>query len=156
MPRATQRTLLLTAAVLFGLFFLVAFTFRRLDIDQQTLSIVGGILAYAFLVIAGVILWRGWRDRGQDVERPIGQFLRRHPTLLGRLGRPLQVGAPEGEVPTGSGPAQANVGVSVAGPGGRARVELVMARLGRRWEVLSAALVADGERLPLEGGVHEG
>jgi hypothetical protein len=150
-----QRTLLLTAAVLFGIFFVVAFVFRRLDVSQDTLSIVGGVLAYTFLVVAAVIGVRAWRRRGQDVERPIADFLADHPSLVERLGRPVAVGPPSGAVPSGTGPGQANLSVPVSGPAGGADVDLVMARLGRRWEVLSAALVRGGERFPLRGGVPD-
>ena len=147
----TQRVLLLTAAALFGAFFIVAFVFRRLDVSQETLSIVGGVFAYAFIVAAAVILVRGWRRRGMDVERPITGFLADHPTVVDAVGHPVSVGSPAGQVPTGTGPGQANLSVPVSGPAGRAQVDRVMARLSRRWEVLSAALVRGGDRQPLAG-----
>jgi hypothetical protein len=145
----TQRTLLLTAATLFGVFFVIAFVFRRLDVSQDTLSIVGGVFAYVFIVAAAVILIRGWRRRGMDVQRPIAGFLAEHPVVKDAVGHPVSVGTPAGQVPTGTGPGQANLSVPVSGPAGRAQVDLVMARLSRRWEVLSAAMVRDGEREPL-------
>jgi hypothetical protein len=149
--RPTERRILLAAAVLFGAFFLVAFVFRRLGVDGSALSVVGGVLAYAFLAAAAVIVVRGWRTRGTDVEGPIRAFLHANPTVVRLVGRPVRVGPPEGEVPTGGGPGQANLSVPVSGPGGGARVDLVMARLGRRWEVLSGQLTHDGSRVPLEG-----
>lgn len=154
-PPSVQRTLLLSAAVLFGVFFLVAFVFRRLDVDQGVLSIVGGVFAYGFLLAVGLVLYRSWRRRGEDVEGPIGALLRRHPTVIRMVGRPVRIGTPEGQVPSGAGAGQANLSVPVSGPGGGARVDLVMARLGRRWEVLSAALVQDGTRVPLEAAAPE-
>jgi hypothetical protein len=117
----TQRILLLTAAGFFGVFFVIAFVFRRMD-----------------------------------VQRPIAGFLADHPTVVGAVGHPVSVGSPAGQVPTGTGPGQANLSVPVSGPFGRAQVDLVMARLSRRWEVLSAALVRDGEREPLAGRAPEG
>lgn len=150
-----QRTIMLTAATLFGIFFVIAFVVRRTDASQDVVSIAGGVLAYVFLVAVALILLRGWRRRGQDVERPIGAFLADHPTVLEAVGRPVSVGTPRGQVPTGTGPGQANLTVPVSGPGGRADVDLVLARLERRWEILSAALVRDGSRLPLSGGVPE-
>ncbi|HMM49503.1 MAG TPA: cytochrome c oxidase assembly factor Coa1 family protein, partial [Miltoncostaeaceae bacterium] len=78
-------------------------------------------------------------------------FVRSHPRVLALVGAPVTVGEPEGEVPTAGGPAQANLDVVVSGPAGIGRVDLVMARMGRRWEVLTAALTAEGERVLLRG-----
>lgn len=153
--RLTERRILLTAALVFGAFFVVAFTFRRLDVAQSTLSVVGGVLAYGFLAAAVLLAVRGWRARGQDVEAPIGAFLRAHPAVVRAVGRPVTVGAPEGQVPVGGGAGQANLSVRVSGPGGGARVDLAMARLGRRWEVLSGQLTSDGTRVPLERAAPE-
>jgi hypothetical protein len=58
-------------------------------------------------------------------------------------------------VPSGTGPAQANLDLVVSGPDGIARVDLVMARMGRRWEVLTATLVSEGERVSLREGPGE-
>jgi hypothetical protein len=65
------------------------------------------------------------------------------------------VGAPEGEGPTGSGAAQANLVVPVSGPGDSGQVDLVMARIARDWEVLSATLVVDGDRVRLAEGLAD-
>jgi hypothetical protein len=71
------------------------------------------------------------------------------------VGEPVAVGEPEGEVPRGEGPAQVNLVVPVSGPADAGQVDLVMARLAREWEVLSATLVVDGDRVPLAGGIGE-
>ena len=65
------------------------------------------------------------------------------------------MGEPEGEVPSGSGAAQANLVVPVAGPEDEGRVDLVMARIARHWEVLSATLLVDGDRVRLAEGLSE-
>jgi hypothetical protein len=65
------------------------------------------------------------------------------------------VGRPEGDVPTGTGAAQANLVVPVSGPADSGHVDLVMARIGRDWEVLSATLVVDGDRVRLAEGQTE-
>ena len=83
------------------------------------------------------------------------EFVRRHPRVAAAVGTPPTIGEPEGEVPTGTGPAQANLDLVVSGPDGIARVDLVMARMGRRWEVLTATLVAEGERVSLREGQGE-
>jgi hypothetical protein len=117
----TQRILLLTAAGFFGVFFVIAFVFRRMDVSQDTLSIVGGVFAYVFIVAAAVILLRGWRRRGMDVQRPIAGFLADHPTVVGAVGHPVSVGSPAGQVPTGTGAPQPALGGAVGGAGARRR-----------------------------------
>jgi hypothetical protein len=151
----TQRTILLAGAGLFGVFLLVAFGFRRAGVSQATLSIVGGVLAYLFLATVVAILVIGWRRRGGDAARAAERFVVRHPAVVESVGRPLEVGRPEGQVPSGRGAAQANLVVPVSGPAGTGRVDLVMARLARHWEVLSATLLVDGDRVRLAEGPNE-
>jgi membrane protein implicated in regulation of membrane protease activity len=151
----TQRTILLTGALVLGVFFLVAFGFRRAGVSQGTLSIVGGILAYLFLAAVVATLVIGWRRRGGDAASAAERFVGRHPAVVESVGRPLEVGRPEGEVPAGRGAAQANLMVPVSGPGGTGTVDLVMARLARQWEVLSATLLVDGDRVRLAEGPRE-
>jgi membrane protein implicated in regulation of membrane protease activity len=147
----TQRTILLTGALVLGVFFLVAFGFRRAGVSQETLSIV----AYLFLAAVVATLVIGWRRRGGDAASAAERFVGRHPAVVESVGRPLEVGRPEGEVPAGRGAAQANLMVPVSGPGGTGTVDLVMARLARQWEVLSATLLVDGDRVRLAEGPRE-
>ena len=151
----TQRTLMLTAAWIFGAFLIVAAVFRSTDGSQKTLSVVAGLFAYVFLAAAAVILVRGWLRRGQDAGRAASRFVAVHPAVMAAVGRPVQVGAPEGEVPSGKGAAQANLVVPVSGPADSGQVDLVMARISRDWEVLSATLVVDGDRVRLAEGLAE-
>jgi hypothetical protein len=115
----------------------------------------GGVFAYGFLTAVVAILVMGWRRRGRDAAGTAERFVARHPAVLTSVGRPVRVGRPEGEVPSGSGAAQANLIVPVGGPKGDGRVDLVMARLARQWEVLSATLVVDGDRVRLAEGPTE-
>lgn len=55
------RPIVLMGAIYFGVFAVVAFVFRRLDVSDDTLSIVGGILAYGFLVSVIFVVVRQWR-----------------------------------------------------------------------------------------------
>jgi hypothetical protein len=75
--------------------------------------------------------------------------------VLAAVGAPAEVSSPEGEVPTGTGAAQANLVVPVSGPVDSGHVDLVMARIARDWEVLSATLVVDGDRVKLAEGLTE-
>jgi Cytochrome oxidase complex assembly protein 1 len=153
--RRTQRTILLTGAVLFGVFFLVAFAFRRAGVSQEALSIAGGVLAYAFLAVVVAALVLGRRRRAGDPAAAAERFVARHPAVVESLGRPLEVGRPQGDLPAGRGAAQANLLVPVSGPGGTGAVDLVMARMARHWEVLSATLLVDGGRVRLAEGPSE-
>jgi hypothetical protein len=152
----TYRALMITAGWLFGIFLVVAFVFRRTGGSQETLSVIAGATAWVFLVAAAVILVRGWRGRGGDALGTATRYVSAHPAVIRAVGRPVAVGAPEGEVPRGEGAAQVNLMVPVAGPADEGHVDLVMARLAREWEVLSATLVVDGDRVPLAGGIGEG
>ncbi len=145
----TQRLLMITAAWIFGVFLVVAFTFRRLDASQETLGVIAGISAYVFLAAAAFILWRGWRRGSRDAGATARRFAQGHPAVVDALGEPLEADPPEGQVPSGSGAAQANLTVPVRGPEGEGRVEVVMARIARHWEVLSATLHAGGDRVRL-------
>lgn len=147
--RFPQSTLLLGAAAIFGVFGVVALVFRVNDYSDDTLSMIAGAAAYVFLVFAAVVVLRWWRARSADVTGAVNDFVRQHPLVVSAVGAPVSVGTPEGEMPAGAGPAQANVDVVVSGPEGLARVDLVMVRMGRRWEVVGATLLSDGERLPL-------
>ena len=151
----TQRRLMLTAAWLFGIFLVIAFVFRRLDASQETLGAIAGIAAYVFLAAAIFILWRGWRLGNQDAGAAARRFVSGHPGVAAAVGDPVEVGEPEGEVPSGSGAAQANLVVPVSGMQDEGRVDLVMARIGRHWEVLSATLLVDGDRVRLAEGLSE-
>ena len=151
----TQRRLMLTAAWIFGIFLVVAFVFRRLDESQETLGVIAGIAAYLFLAAAVFILWRGWRAGGQDAGATAKRFVAGHPGVASAVGEPVEVGEPAGEVPSGSGAGQANLVVPVSGPEDEGRVDLVMARIARHWEVLSATLLVDGDRVRLAEGLSE-
>jgi hypothetical protein len=151
----TQRHLMLTAAWIFGIFLVVAFTFRRLDASQETLGVIAGISAYVFLAAAAFILWRGWRRGTRDAGATARRFAQGHPAVVEALGEPVEADPPEGAIPAGSGAAQANLAVPVRGPEGEGRVDLVMARIARHWEVLSATLVVDGDRVRLAEGLAD-
>lgn len=150
----TERRLLLAGGVMFGAFLVVAFTFRRLDVSQETLSLVGGAFAYGFLLTAAVILVIGWRRRGVSMPAAIARFLEGHPAVVRAVGSPITVEAPPAQGGPARGHAQANVRVTVTGPQGSAVADLVMARLDREWEVLSGALEGEGRRVPLGGAAR--
>jgi hypothetical protein len=64
------RPLLLLGGLYFGAFAVIAFVFRRFDVSQEVLSIVGGVMAYAFLVSIGVVAVVRWRRRRSGAPTP--------------------------------------------------------------------------------------
>ncbi len=152
LPPGTYRTLMITAAWLFGIFLVVAFVFRRVDGSQETLSVIAGVTAWVFLAAAAVIILRAWMTRGGDAPGVAARYVGDHPAVARAVGTPVQVGAPEHDGGPADGAAQLNLMVPVSGPADSGHVDVVMARLAREWEVLSATLVVDGDRVPLAGG----
>jgi hypothetical protein len=142
------KVLLLTAAVMFAGFEIVAFTFRRTDVAEDRLSLIGGVMAYVFLAFAAVVVGHALLSRRRiQAERLITGYLQSHPVVLDALGRPVRAEPPTEALGAKAG--QANLDVPVTGPLGAGTAHLVLARLGGAWEVLSAHLVVDGERLAL-------
>jgi Cytochrome oxidase complex assembly protein 1 len=141
------RTITLTGAWVFGIYFVIAFTFRRFGVSQDTLTIVAGVLAYAFLAFVLVVGLIAWRRRPGGVEQAVSGYLEGHPTVTGLLGEPIEVAVPtsvaQAKAVDGG---QVNVSAVVSGPRGNADADLVLARLGRRWEVLDGSVEHDGER----------
>jgi hypothetical protein len=145
------RATLVIGAIFFGAFAVVAFVFQRLDVSQETLSIVGGGLAYGLLAsLAAVWLLRRRRRRGLS-DRLVVTYLAEHPRVQETLGRPVEVGPPHGDVRLEPRGGTANLRVPVAGPHGDATADLVVAKLDANWEVLGGELEIDGERVPLTG-----
>lgn len=146
--RTTGRIITLVGAAMFGVFFIIAFVVRRTSIDDDHVNLVAGLLAYGFLAFVVILLLRGRRRRPGAVQRAATRYLSGHPAVVSWLGTPVSVTLPGGEDGGGS-PGQMSVTVEVAGPLGSASADLVLARLGREWEVLQAVLVLDGERVRL-------
>jgi Cytochrome oxidase complex assembly protein 1 len=146
------RTITLVGASMMGVFFIVAFIFRRVGVSQDTLTIVAGTFAYGFLAFALVVGVLAWRRRPGGIEQAVSAYLSRNRTMVDLLGEPLVVAVPtamaDSEQAEG---AQVNVAAVVSGPRGAADADLVLARLGRRWEVLDATVEHDGERHVLSG-----
>jgi hypothetical protein len=143
------RKILLLGAIFFGAFAIVSLIVTRSHSSQTIVSIVGGALAYCFLMAVAVLWFRHHRSRRGLSERRISRYLADHPRVQGVVGRPVRVGPIGGELTGGAG--QATLTVPVRGPVGEAEADLVMARIDAGWEILAAELLVDGERVPLTG-----
>lgn len=65
------KPVLLLGGLYFGVFAIVAFVLQRYDASQETLSIVGGVMAYAYLMtiaVVAVVKWRRSRSRSGVTE----------------------------------------------------------------------------------------
>jgi hypothetical protein len=150
--RSPGRAITLVGAFVFGIYFVIAFVFRRLGVSQDALTIVAASMAYAFLAFALVVGVLAWRCRPGGIERAVSEYLSRHRTILDLLGEPLVVAVPTAMAAAEqSEGTQVNVAAVVSGPRGAADADLVLARLGRHWEVLDAAIEHQGERHVLSG-----
>lgn len=149
----TQKRLLIIGALAFGTFAIATFGVQRFGESQETLSIVGGIIGYGFLVLAAIVLVRGWRNRSAGDRSAIASFLAEHPAVVDAVGSPVTLGRPGGDV-LGRSDGQATIVVPLSGPAGSGLAELVMARLGKEWEILGGTLEAHGEEVPLTSGVR--
>jgi hypothetical protein len=146
-----RRTILIIGGAFLGAFAVIAFVFQRAHVSQQTLSIVAGVMAYAFLASIGVLWLLRRRLRRGLSNRIVADYLAAHPRVQQTVGRPVHVGVPQGDMRLDARGGQANLRVPVTGPSGDATAELVMAKLHAHWEVLGGELVVDGERVPLTG-----
>jgi len=149
------RPVLIGGAVTLGAFAIVALVIRRSGGSDETLSVAGGAMAYGFLAFALVVAARAWRRRSRGARDAIERLLADHPRVIEEVGEPVGVKVPAEVVRGLRRPGQANVSAELSGPRGQARAELVMARLGRDWEVLTAALEVDGRRVALVGAPGE-
>lgn len=146
-----RRPVLILGAAFFVSFAVAAFVIQRVDASQAVLSIVGGALAYAFLMGVAIV-WLARRRRGTAAaERSVTVYLTRHPRVAATVGRPISVGGIDTGGRLSASAGQANIHVPVWGPQGEATADLVMARVDRGWEVLAAELEWHGERVSLSG-----
>lgn len=147
-PVPVGRLLMIGGGVMFAAFFVVAFCVRQLDMgSEHLLSVLGGVLAWVFIAYAAVIGTVAWRRRAGAAERAVRSYLAVHPGVMSWLGTPVHVDMPDGA--PANPPGQQNVVVAVTGPLGEAHAHLVLARLGRSWEVLQGDLEMDGRRVRL-------
>jgi hypothetical protein len=135
---------------MFGLYAIIAIVMSQTVESDEAVGIVGGIMAYAFLMVVGLLFLLDRRRRSRPDVAAVG-FLRRHPDVTDLIGRPVAAMVPPGQDARAAGAAQANLHVALRGPRGEAEADVVMARLRGGWEVLRADLVVDGGRTRLSG-----
>jgi hypothetical protein len=139
-----QRLLIAGGATMLGVFAVIAFIFRRADGSQDTLSLIGGLMAYAFIAFAIVILVMGWRRRGELAARETAQrYLRDHDAVGRAVGRPVRVHLHQGGRVRPAETGQVNVAADVAGPLGSAEATVVLAKVAEHWEPVGGELVAE-------------
>lgn len=60
------KSILVFGVIYFTAFAIVGISFRRFDVSDETLSIVGGVMAYAFLMSVAVLAFVRWRRGRRD------------------------------------------------------------------------------------------
>lgn len=55
------KPILVLGGIYFAAFAIVGITLRRFDVSDDVLSIVGGVMAYAFLMTIAVLAFVRWR-----------------------------------------------------------------------------------------------
>lgn len=143
------RSIPLLGGVMFGVFFVIAFTLRRLDVSTDATTVVAGIFAYAFLAAVALILVMAWRAReGTAARRVAERFLIENAQVRRATGTPERV-VVEHPGRLGGDAGQLTLPARVVGPLAEAQAQVIAARLGSAWEVLGGELEANGVRARL-------
>ena len=140
----------LFAAIVFGIYLVVAITVQARGGSQGSLAGVAGIAAWAVLAVALVAYVNAWRRRPNAAERLVLRYLSENRVVADWLGQPVKVELPER---IGRGAAndaiQMPVIARVSGPLGSGEAHLTLARVSGAWEVLHAELDRSGEVVSL-------
>ena len=64
------KPILVLGGIYFAAFAIVGVTFRRFDVSDDTLSIVGGVMAYVFLMTIAVVAVVRWRRSRRTTPTP--------------------------------------------------------------------------------------
>ncbi len=140
----------LFAAVVFGVYLVLAVTFQARGESQSSLAGVAGIFAWAVLAVALVVYLNAWRRRPNAAERLVVRYLTENRVVADWLGQPVKVELPERIGRGASNDAvQTPVTARVSGPLGDGEAHLTLARVSGAWEVLHAELDRRGRVVPL-------
>lgn len=132
---------------MFGVFAIVAFTLRRLDVDPGVTDIIAGSFAWVFLVVAAIILFHGWRTRERRAIASSGlQYLMGHPHVSRVLGSPVRGAVTRTDLQEKRGePDQYSVEVRLRGPLDSGRGSLLMRPDGDGWTPANASFTGSDE-----------
>lgn len=119
-------------AVVFGLFFITAFTLRRMGVSDDVTVRVAGTMAWVFLAFTVVVLVTERRRARERARRAVAGYLRRDAGVIARVGTPVDVVVPNDATPPPDG--EWGVPATVSGPLGSVDVTTHMRRRGNGWE----------------------
>lgn len=138
------------AAVVFGIYLVIAVAFQARGGSQGSLSGVAGIAAWAVLIVALVVYLNAWRRRPNAAERLVTRYLTENRVVVDWLGRPVKVELSE-RIGTGASrdAIQMPVTARASGPLGSGDAHLTLARVSGSWEVLHAELDRNGRVVSL-------
>ena len=139
--------MLLAGGVMFGVFAIVAITLRQMDVDPETTDIVAGSFAWAYLVVAAVILAYGWYTRERRAIARAGlEHLLRHDHVRRVLGSPARGAVTRTDLIRGPGrPDEYSVECRLRGPLDSGRGSLTMRPDGDGWAPANASFTASDD-----------
>lgn len=147
------RAIVILGITFFALYGIVALILARSGVPSAE-GIAAGIMAYAFIVTVAVLWWIERRRRTQP--GPVAEeFLMGSREVAEMIGAPIRVTIPH-VPPAGRGPGQLSVDAFITGPDGSGEATVVLARLGRGFQVLGADLDVAGARRSVTGGYRPG
>jgi len=138
------------AAVVFGIYLVIAVTVQARGGSQSSLAGVAGAAAWVVLVVALVAYVNAWRRRPNAAERLVVRYLTENRVVADWLGQPVHVELPERIGKGASNDAiQMPAIARVTGPVGSGEAHLTLARVSGAWEVLHAELDRSGRVVSL-------
>lgn len=132
---------------MFGVFAIVAFTLRRLNVDPGVTDVIAGLFAWVFLVVAAVILIYGWYTRERRaIARKGLEYLLTHEHVTRVLGSPARGAVARTDLIQERGkPDEYSVECRLRGPLDSGRGTLLMRPDGDEWAPANASFTASDE-----------
>ncbi|MDH3227109.1 MAG: hypothetical protein OEM67_08490 [Thermoleophilia bacterium] len=144
------RALVLGGATMLALFGVVAFIFRRVDVANDQLSVVGGFFAYGFIAFAALVGLLAWRGKDvRDAHTVADRFLADHATVGRTIGKPVDVRLRPARTARSANGARLTIPAEVGGPLAEGTAEAIVEREGEQWRVVGGDLEVDDHHFAL-------
>ncbi len=137
------RAVIILGIAFFAVYAIVALVLARTGLANAE-GIAAGIMGYLF-IMAVVGLWLAERRRHTRPGPVAEEFLMNNGDVRDMIGAPVRVNIPS-PPPAVTGPGQVSVDCFITGPDGSGEAMVVLARLGRGYQVLGADLDIAGVR----------
>ncbi len=135
------RAIVILGIAFFAVYAVVALILARTGFANSE-GVAAGVMAYLFLM-AVLILWFIERRRRTQPGPVAEEFLMNNRDIADMIGAPIRVAIPSAP-PAGKGAGQVSVDAFITGPDGSGEATVVMARLGKGFQVLGAEVDVAG------------